>query len=88
MGLTRLEQETIILFNEEESIADVYTYNGALIRKLDKLCEEYPEQLKFVKEEHGGRSYIVPKKRIRIGTPGKTPANAFPAQNTRETPQV
>ena len=34
MSISRLEQETIIGFNEAEATASVYTHNGALKRKL------------------------------------------------------
>lgn len=36
--MNRLEQETIVLFNEAEPHASVYTYNGALKRKLSNLA--------------------------------------------------
>ena len=40
MTISRLEQETIIGFNEAEATASVYTHNGALKRKLEKLAKE------------------------------------------------
>lgn len=36
MGLTREEQETIINYNNAESVACIYTCNKALMRKLQK----------------------------------------------------
>lgn len=67
MELTRAERETIILFNEADDDADVFTHNGKLIRKLDKLCSEKPCECLFVQENAaGGRFYSVPKKWVRI----------------------
>ena len=44
MRLTKYEQETIILFNESESTAAVYTYNTRLQNTLNSLCQSHPEQ--------------------------------------------
>ena len=35
-NLSRIEQETVILFNEAESTATIETHNGRLKRKLDR----------------------------------------------------
>ena len=34
MRLTRYERETIILFNEKENYANIFTYNTDLIERL------------------------------------------------------
>ncbi len=44
MKLTRYEKETIINFNEAEATANIYTHNGGLIRKLDALADQRPEE--------------------------------------------
>jgi hypothetical protein len=68
--LTRLERETIINFNQEESFAEVYTHEGRFIRRLEKMAAEFPDQCQFQeKNEWGGVIYHVPKKLIRIGMP-------------------
>jgi hypothetical protein len=68
--LSRLELETIINFNREESIAEVYTHEPRLIRKLKQFAREYPDLCKHEStNEHGGEIYILPKKYIRIGLP-------------------
>ena len=46
MKLTRIEQETIILFNEGENEAEVYTHNAKL-KKKKKLTFLIPQQLIF-----------------------------------------
>lgn len=67
MGLSRYEQETIILFNEEEKTASVYTYNGALKRKLTELCESRPQEARRSKaDEHGGITFVIPKRWVKV----------------------
>lgn len=67
---TREEQETIINYNQAGDTASVYTYNPTLIRKLDRLAEEYDC---VIKESGTGasRSYIIPKKWVKINPPRK-----------------
>ena len=43
MNLTRIEQETIILFNEGENEAEVYTHNAKLKKKLKMAMEKHPD---------------------------------------------
>lgn len=66
--LTRYEMETTINFNEEEKEAYIYTYNKALIKKLDKYCLDFPKEYKLVREDkygkHISKTYSIPKKRI------------------------
>ena len=40
MKLSKLEQESIILYNEEESTASIYTHDPKLKRKLKRLAEQ------------------------------------------------
>lgn len=44
MKLSKLEQESIILYNEEESTASIYTHDPKLKRKLKRPCGEIPGQ--------------------------------------------
>ena len=46
MSLLKVEQETIILFNEAEATASVYTHNAALQRVLLELCQTHPAQVR------------------------------------------
>ena len=46
MNVTKYEQETIILFNEQEAAATIYTYNTGLRRTLISLCESHPAQVR------------------------------------------
>jgi hypothetical protein len=68
----RLEQETIINFNEDEQRAIVYTYNKPLRTKLNKLCKEYPDDFAVKrKDTTGSTTYEIPKQYISIRGPRK-----------------
>ena len=67
MSLTKIEQETIILFNEGEADAEVYTHNVKLKNKLTKMAKKRPD-LYCLKDKnaHGGVTYIFPKKLLTV----------------------
>ena len=70
MSLSKLERETTILFNEEESTAIVYTHNQKLTAKLRRMAEMFPEKVYPERREHPGAvSYIVPKGCISVREP-------------------
>lgn len=70
MTLTKVEQETIILFNEAESTASVYTHNAALQRLLLELCQSHPAQTKQTEDNwHDGLTFEIPKKWVKIAPP-------------------
>ncbi len=58
---SKLERETIILFNEAEDTVEVYTHNTKLQNRLNKFRTKYPE---LVSVE--GITYTLPKKSLRI----------------------
>ena len=68
--LTKLERETVILFNEAEETAEVFTYNGRLIRKIQALCKDFPDKFQQINDNGvGGVTYRIPKKRVNITRP-------------------
>lgn len=70
MKLSKLEQETILLYNEEEATASVYTHDPKLIDKLKRLSEKYPDKVFVERKEHlGAVSYIVPKNCVSVREP-------------------
>lgn len=70
MQLSRYERETIILFNEAESTASVFTCNKRLLRQMQTLCEKYPALVHQDKNNGmGGLSYTLPKKWVKIVPP-------------------
>lgn len=67
MSISRLEQETIINFNESEPLATIYTHNGALKRKLAKLAEERPAEVRRSRSfPEGAEEYTIPKRWVKV----------------------
>ncbi len=67
MGLTNIERETVIVFNEGEPAAEIFTYRSSLIRQLDGLAEERSTEAMRVKANaEGGVTYTVPKTWVKI----------------------
>ena len=65
--LTKIEKETIILFNEGESTASIYTYNAGLKKRLAAFSKKYPNLCQLEKPEcMGGVSYLIDKSRLSI----------------------
>ena len=71
MSLTLQEQETVILFNEAEKTAGVYTHNRPFLRKLEKLAQDRPDECRLKRNDRASRAaeYIVPKRWIKINAP-------------------
>lgn len=69
MKLSRYEQEVVINFNADESEATVYTANPVWIRKMDKLCKEFPEVIRLKSWTEVSKTYVLPKNLVRIGKP-------------------
>ena len=67
LKLTKTEKETIILFNEEEDAAQVFTYNAKLKKRLKKYAAAYPGVAVMENEDiYGGVTYTLPKQRMSI----------------------
>ena len=43
MAYSKQEQETTIIMDESEKIAHVYTASPVMMRRLDKMCDEFPD---------------------------------------------
>ena len=71
MKLSRYEQETIILFNADESNAEIYTADKTVMKRLDQLCNTYPDIYKIKKEDSISKTYSVPKSYISYRKPRK-----------------
>ncbi|MBU1023788.1 molecular chaperone [bacterium] len=59
--LTKYEKETIILFNEGEPDAEIFTYNKSWQKHLEKKLGLKPIE----ENDTGGKTYTIDKKRIR-----------------------
>ena len=65
--VSKLEQETIITFNESEKTADIYTFNKKLKRKLMSLSEDRPDECIFTKDySDGALNFTIPKKWVKV----------------------
>lgn len=65
--LTKYEKETIILFNEGEDKANIYTHNAGLKKRLAAFPKKYPDLCRLEKSNvQGGVSYVLAKSRLSI----------------------
>ena len=71
MAYSRYEQETSIVWDEEQKVARIYSASPVTMRKLDKLVATCPETYKCVWEQDDGlaKKYEVNKRYIRFGKP-------------------
>ena len=65
--LTKYEKETIILFNEADEEASIYTYNAGLRKRLAEFSKKHPDLCRLEKScDQGGVSYVLDKSRLSI----------------------
>ena len=73
ISYSRLEQETIVNFNEEEAEARVYTFNKSLQNRLQKLTAERPDECRPDPDQrltgNGAAAFIVPKRWVKVAPP-------------------
>ena len=75
MSYSRAEQETSIVWDEESKVAKIYTASPVSMRKLDRLCEQCPNEYRklWQEEDKQGRitaaKYEVSCKLVRFGKP-------------------
>lgn len=62
------ERETILLFNEAEDTATIYTFNTDLKRRLAKFADSHPELCRMTVDdtEYGSVTYEIQKSRVSI----------------------
>ena len=65
MKLSLYEQETILLYNQAEDTAEVYTHDRKLMEKLTRLSKKHPEQV-CKKDKH---NFTVPKRCVSVREP-------------------
>jgi len=65
MKLSLYEQETIILYNQAEATAEVYSHDPRLLEKLRRLAEKYPDQI--AKKDR--QTFTVPKRCVSVREP-------------------
>lgn len=76
INLTRYERETVVVFNEAEPDAELYTTSAVTMRKMDKLVDE-DSRFTVAKSDEVSKTYRFPKKYFKVRRPsvleGKTP---------------
>ena len=62
------ERETILLFNEADDAATIYTFNSSLKRRLAAFAENYPDLCKLTVDDavYGSMTYEIKKSRVSI----------------------
>ena len=60
--ITRREKETIIVFNEADEEASIFTYNAEWQDRLQNVLEIAP----IMENGKGGKEYLISKDRIRM----------------------
>lgn len=60
--LLKCEKETIIILNDDEKVAHVSTSQDWMKRKIRKLAEEYPDEVKIISEDQWTIIATMPKK--------------------------
>ena len=66
MPLSRIEQETIITFNEKETTATVYTCNRSLNRQLSELAKTRGEECSLDNADEYAVTCTIPKKWLKV----------------------
>lgn len=78
MDLTKYEKETVVVFNEAEPDAELYTASQVMMRKMDDLVEN-DARFSVVKEDKVSKTYKFPKRYFKVRKPSKkegvVPAN-------------
>lgn len=65
--ITDYEKETIILFNEEENVAYVDTFDKSLIKRFKEYSKKYPDCCRSEnKDDFGMQSFVIDKSRLSI----------------------
>ena len=86
--LTKYEKETIILFNEGEDTASIYTFNAGLKKRLALFAKKYPDLCRQEKaHEQGGVSYVLDRSRlsIRLQPPMSEERRRKASENAKQT---
>lgn len=82
MKLTAIEKETIVLFNEQEDTAEIYTHNVKLKNRLLRFVEKRPDLASCKDSGHDSVTVVVPKKLLTITV--REPASEARRQAQRE----
>ena len=66
-GLTRKQKNTELYFNAKDPMAEIYTHDTKLKRRLTEYAAKYPELCQLTEDdEQGGLRFEIAKERISI----------------------
>ena len=66
-GLKKKQKVTEFYYNAKDPIAEIYTHDTNLKKRLKKYAENYPELCKITDDDgHGGLRFEIDKHRISI----------------------
>ena len=66
-GLTKKQKNTELYFNAKDPLAEVYTHDTKLKRRLLEYAEKYPQLCQLTEDdEQGGLRFDIAKERISI----------------------
>ena len=65
MKFSLVERETILLYNQAEPMAEIYTHDPRLMEKLELLAKKHPDQITR-KDAH---NFTVPKRCVSVREP-------------------
>lgn len=66
-GLTKKQKVTELYFNAKDTIAEIYTHDTRLKRRLTEYAEKYPQLCQLTEDdEQGGLRFDIAKERISI----------------------
>lgn len=67
-NVTKEERETILLYNEADDTATIYTFNGSLKKRLAAFAEKYPNLCRQTVDDavYGSVTYEIQKSRVSI----------------------
>lgn len=83
MKLSRFERETNINYNAGEEMAIVYTRDNSVMKRLDALVNEFPEQYQLIETSDIDKTYSMPKSFICYRKPRRITADQREAARKR-----
>lgn len=69
MSLTREEQETVILFDNDSDEARIYTASPQMIKKLETLRKNFPDCYRIIEQTDCSKTFVCPKNLITLRKP-------------------
>lgn len=69
--ISSYESETIVSFNDSDDFAEVWTFQRTVIRRMLKLMESHPNEVKATLKAGQQALFIVPRSWIAIRPPRK-----------------